>query len=117
MDAILQSLRSTTSAAQHHEPQEQSKGGVLDEELRVYGTNGFVIIDSILFSSAITTRKQVAVYAAAEKAAEIFRHGLKLECNKNPASRSHPVSRGKFIRAADQRQTRTRVLLAVADEA
>jgi len=48
-------------------------GGVVDHELRVYGTKGLRIVDASIFPMAISGHISSTVYAVAEKAADMIK--------------------------------------------
>ncbi|CAD0095458.1 unnamed protein product [Aureobasidium vineae] len=48
-------------------------GGVVDDELRVYGTKGLRIVDSGVFPMVVAGHTSSSVYAVAEKAADIIK--------------------------------------------
>lgn len=73
MDAITQSLATIHHVCGTAAMGPKTKGGVVDEKLRVYGTEGLRVVDASLFPTIPTTQIQSAVYAAAEKAADIIK--------------------------------------------
>ncbi|KAH0317620.1 hypothetical protein KCU84_g12895, partial [Aureobasidium melanogenum] len=48
-------------------------GGVVDAELRVYGTKGLRIVDAGVFPMVVAGHSSSSVYAVAEKAADIIK--------------------------------------------
>ncbi|KAK6000419.1 hypothetical protein QM012_003665 [Aureobasidium pullulans] len=50
-------------------------GGVVDAELRVYGTKGLRIVDAGIFPMVVAGHSSSSVYAVAEKAADIIKAG------------------------------------------
>ena len=52
-------------------------GGVVDSNLRVYGTKNFRVIDASIIPLHISGNIQATVYAVAEKAADIIKAAQK----------------------------------------
>ncbi|KAM7198716.1 hypothetical protein V8F20_006031 [Naviculisporaceae sp. PSN 640] len=48
-------------------------GGVVDEELKVYGTKGLRIVDASMFPIVVGATTSMSVYAVAEKAADLIK--------------------------------------------
>ncbi|KAF8859794.1 alcohol oxidase [Acephala macrosclerotiorum] len=55
----------------------RDKGGVVDERLRVYGINGLRVCDASIFPVAVRGNPITAVYAVAEKGADIIKEDWK----------------------------------------
>lgn len=55
----------------------QDKGGVVDERLKVYGVNGLRVCDASIFPVAVRGNPITAVYAVAEKGADIIKEDWK----------------------------------------
>ena len=51
----------------------RDKGGVVDPQLRVYGTRGLRVVDLSVIPLAPAAHKQCPVYALAEQAADIIK--------------------------------------------
>ncbi|GLB03164.1 hypothetical protein AtubIFM57258_007740 [Aspergillus tubingensis] len=74
---VEETLRASVVAAHHFcgtaimAPRE--KGGVVDTELRVYGTGNLRVVDASVFPTVTVANPMSTVYAVAERAAEIIR--------------------------------------------
>jgi choline dehydrogenase-like flavoprotein len=78
LEAIKQLLRESTAGSCHHAcgtvgmlPREA--GGVVDQELKVYGTKNLRVVDASVFPLITHANPIATVYAVAERAADIIR--------------------------------------------
>lgn len=53
----------------------REKGGVVDNEMRVYGTKGVRVVDASVFPLEPSGNIQSVVYAVAERAADLIKEG------------------------------------------
>ncbi|CZR68050.1 related to alcohol oxidase [Phialocephala subalpina] len=77
-DAALEDFVRSNAATVYHpvgtcKMGAQAEGGVVDEELKVYGVNGLRVVDASIFPLLPATHIQSTVYAVAEKAANIIK--------------------------------------------
>ncbi len=52
------------------------RGGVVDEQLRVYGVKGLRVVDASVFPLVLQSNLQTLVYAVAERAGDVIRGHL-----------------------------------------
>lgn len=60
----------------------RDKGGVVDNELRVYGTSNLRVVDASIFPTPVQGNIASLVYAVAEKAADIIKAGLAVNSDR-----------------------------------
>jgi choline dehydrogenase len=60
-------------------PENDTYPGVVDDELRVYGTKGLRIADASIFPNVLATHLQASVVAVAEKCADMLKTARKLK--------------------------------------
>ncbi|KAI4721172.1 glucose-methanol-choline oxidoreductase [Aureobasidium sp. EXF-10727] len=75
---IEEAIRNTATSSWQHPSSttammKRELGGVVDDELRVYGTKGLRIVDSGVFPMVVAGHSSSSVYAVAEKAADIIK--------------------------------------------
>ncbi|KAL4261427.1 GMC oxidoreductase family protein [Pleurotus pulmonarius] len=75
---IKQALNSTFHPAGTCSMLPREKGGVVDPQLKVYGTKNVRVVDLSIVPLHFASHSQATVYAIAEQAAEIIRNGFRV---------------------------------------